>query len=46
MNTIEPLKFELDGEGIETDDNDRTRRSRWSETSDFHSIVKQDSYFP
>lgn len=37
MNTIEPLKFEFEGKGIETDDNYQPRLSgmAWSETSDF-----------
>lgn len=37
MNTIEPLRFELDGSGIETDENYQPRLSErtWSKTSDF-----------
>lgn len=37
MNTIEPLRFELEGKGIETDDNYQPRLSErtWSESSDF-----------
>ena len=37
MNTIEPLKFEFEGNGIETDENYQPRLTNrsWSETSDF-----------
>lgn len=37
MNTVEPLMFEFEGKGIETDDNYQPRLSdrHWSETSDF-----------
>ncbi len=45
MNTIEPLKFEIEGEGIKTDENHRNRLSNysWSETADliFHKSASE-----
>jgi hypothetical protein len=37
MNTVEPLRFEVEGKGIETDDNYQPRHSErfWPETHDF-----------